>query len=140
MAVGSSQQASLLGMGRKMKKTFLTSIAALFLATGAAHATDKLPDTITGKWCFFENKENQLVYSRVLTPGNGGCEMAIDQEAIHEEYSECVFERIKQIRANAFEVFTRCIDLPESESTEGSGPAIYEIIDGKLVITHLSEG
>ena len=66
--------------------------------------------------------------------------MAIDQEAIHEEYSECVFERIKQAGVNAFEVYTRCIDLPESEPANEGGPATYEIIDGKLVITHLSEG
>jgi hypothetical protein len=39
--------------GLIMKKLLLTSIAALFLATGAAHAaeTTKLPDAILGAWC-----------------------------------------------------------------------------------------
>jgi hypothetical protein len=34
-----------------MKKLLPTGIAALFLATGAAHANDKLPEHMLGRWC-----------------------------------------------------------------------------------------
>jgi hypothetical protein len=34
-----------------MKKILLTGVAALFLAIGMAHADDKLPEAMLGRWC-----------------------------------------------------------------------------------------
>jgi hypothetical protein len=67
----------------------------------------------------------------------GSCEMAIDQEGISEESSRCTFEKVEQTSASAFLVYAKCEveDMPDSGMT-----ATIEIIDGKLVITPLSEG
>jgi hypothetical protein len=46
-----------------MKKALLTGIAALFLATGTAHANDKLPEHMLGRWCnSFASIKAQEVY------------------------------------------------------------------------------
>ena len=42
-----------------MKKLLLTSIAALFLATGTAHADGRLPEAILGNWCWIEGGDEQ---------------------------------------------------------------------------------
>ena len=42
-----------------MTKTLLTGIAALFLATGAAHATERLPEAMLGNWCWIEGGDEQ---------------------------------------------------------------------------------
>src|SRR5262249_38035237 len=49
-----------------MKKLLLTSIAALLLATGTAHANDQLPEFILGRWCYGNDvsTEAQIVYFR----------------------------------------------------------------------------
>ena len=56
-----------------MKKLFLTGIAALLLATGAAHATERLPEAMLGNWCWIEGCDeqnwNQQIFARVPPPG-----------------------------------------------------------------------
>ena len=49
-----------------MKKLLLTGIAALFLATGVAHAADQLPEYMLGRWCYGNDvsTEAQVVYFR----------------------------------------------------------------------------
>ena len=39
--------------------TFIAGIAALFLATGAAHATVPLPEAMLGNWCWIEGGNEQ---------------------------------------------------------------------------------
>jgi hypothetical protein len=129
-----------------MKKTLLTGVVTLFLATGTAHATDKLPDTITGTWCYSEkdNPNPELGGPTVYTDHNRKiCLRALDQigireDGIDEHESVCTFEKIMRISANAFLIHDQCKD--GNGEIEGGGPATYEIIDGKLVITPLSEG
>ena len=61
-----------------MKKTLLTSIAALFLATGTAHADQpniQLPDYVLGYWC----------YDQASSPNNGE-EHYYDQEHDCDEW------------------------------------------------------
>jgi hypothetical protein len=154
----------------KTIKILLAGVAVLFLATGTAHATDKLPDTITGTWCFLEESSlEQEVFNthtntfdecprdvhnnkdcllgnitkdcpRGALDGRGTADgIIIDQDGIRQEDSECTFEKIEQIRANAYMIYHRCKSPNEGEEDSG-GLQMYEIIDGKLVITSLSEG
>ena len=121
-----------------MKKLLLTGVAALFLATGAANATVQLPDTITGNWCWIEGGDeqnwNQQIFARVLPEGchGGDSLIRIDQNGIEGEGS-CTFGKIEQTGPNAFLIYTYCDD-------DTNGSTRFEIIDGKLVITALSEG
>ena len=49
-----------------MRTLFLTSIAALFLATGTAHATTRLPEAMLGNWCWIEGGDEQNWISKSL--------------------------------------------------------------------------
>jgi hypothetical protein len=124
----------------KITKILLAGVAALLMVTSAVHAADKLPDTMMGTWCNMAEGDNEhQIYSRTFSNGHT-CEMAIDQEAIYEEYSKCIFEKVQQISVNSFLVYTRCVELPNDDAAPAGGLAMYEIIDGKLIITPLSEG
>jgi hypothetical protein len=119
-----------------MDKTLLTGVAALLMATSATHATVKLPDTITGNWCFLKDIDpNHAIYARVHTSGD--CHPAdnlihIDQEGA-EGKGSCIFDKMKQTRANVFLIYSRC-DFGKA------GAVIFEIIDEKLDVTVLPEG
>jgi hypothetical protein len=118
-----------------MKKLLLTGVAALFLATGAAHASVQLPDTITGTWCWIEGGDeqnwNQQIFARVPPEEchGGDSLIRIDQNGIEGEGS-CTFGKIEQSGPNAFLIYTYCDD-------DTNGSTRFEIIDGKLVITAL---
>ena len=47
----------------------LIGVAALFLATGTAHATTRLPEAMLGNWCGIEGGDeqnwNQQIFARV---------------------------------------------------------------------------
>jgi hypothetical protein len=125
-----------------MRGLLLAGVTVL-TASAAAHAETKearviLPDTITGDWCWVEsgneNNRNQQIFVR-STPED--CHVAdglisIDQDGIQGE-GGCAFEKVEQIAANAYLIYIHCDD-------DAEGPATYKIIDGKLVITNLSEG
>jgi hypothetical protein len=122
-----------------MKKLLLAGVAALFLATGTAHATDKLPDTITGDWCFSEDPDpNQRIYVRVPPNGCSGTDDLVNfgQDGAEGEVN-CIFEEIKRTENNAFVVFSKC-DFHSDIGT--AGHMTLEIINGKLVATMLPEG
>jgi hypothetical protein len=76
-----------------MKKLLITSIAALLLATGTAHATVQIPDTITGTRCWIkggdEQNWNQQIFARVPPEGchGGDSLIRIDQNGIEGEGS-----------------------------------------------------
>jgi len=119
-----------------MKKLLLAGCAALLLATGTAHAD--LPEVILGNWCWIEGGDeqnwNQQIFARVPPEGchGGDSLIRIDQNGIEGE-GGCTFGKIEQTGRNAFLIYTYCDD-----NTNGS--TTFEIIDGKLVITALSEG
>ena len=56
-----------------MRALLLTSIATLFLATGAAHAIERLPEAMLGNWCWIEGGDeqnwNQQIFARVPPGG-----------------------------------------------------------------------
>jgi hypothetical protein len=120
-----------------MKKLLLAGIAALLLATGAAHATERLPEAMLGNWCWIEGGDeqnwNQQIFARVPPEGchGGDSLIRIDQNGIEGEGS-CTFGKIEQTGPNAFLIYTYCDD-------DTNGSTRFEIIDGKLVITALSE-
>jgi hypothetical protein len=132
-----------------MKRMFLTSVAVLFLATGTAHA-DTLPDTMIGKWCYStiipdeQQTPTQLVLTRRVNQNcSANNSVIIHQDGSDDEDGSCIFDKIEQIRANVFVVYHRCRGGGEENSDNnegGSGPKTFEIINGKLIITSLSEG
>ena len=112
-------------------KILLAGIAALSVLSASA-ATIKLPDTITGFWCFLKGDEELIQQIYIRCPD--GPRIHIDQEnGNDEEYGPCPFETIEQISANSLLIYERC---PGGRA----GPVSYEIIDDKLVITILTEG
>jgi hypothetical protein len=126
--------------GTEMKKLLLTGIAALFLATGTAHATEHLPEAMLGNWCWFEGGDeqnwNQQIFARVPPDGchGGDSLIRIDQLGIEGSEGSCTFGKIEQQTGpNAFLIYTYCGD-------DTNGSTRFEIIDGKLVITALSVG
>jgi len=53
--------------GDAMKKLLLTSIAALLLATGTAHAADKLPEYMLGRWCYGNDVSTAVLWAKEAT-------------------------------------------------------------------------
>ena len=116
-------------------KVLLAGVAALLLATGAAHAADRLPEAMLGNWCWIEGGDeqnfNQQIFARVPPEGcrGGDSLIHIDQNGIEGEGS-CTFGKMEQTGPNAFLIYTYCDD-------DTNGSTRFEIIDGKLVITAL---
>ena len=92
-----------------MKKLLLTSIAALFLLPGTAHAAEHvtLPNAMIGKWCHDQNKsqEGRFVYYREsnttkdnedygIDCGEDGLEIRQDGDLAWE--AECAYDKIEQ--------------------------------------------
>jgi hypothetical protein len=51
--------------GTNMKKTLLTGVAVLFLATGAAHAEQSLlPSGFLGDWCMSKNSDGDIAHRK----------------------------------------------------------------------------
>jgi hypothetical protein len=130
-----------------MKKLLLAGIAVLSVFSASAAHADKLPDTITGNWCNFEgdnpNPDGKTMIYTVHT--HKGCPsgaidgIVITKNRIDGDDGFCTFEKIIRISANTFMIYHQCRDAEDKEDS-GGGPRTYEIIDGKLVITFLTEG
>ena len=119
----------------------LTGVAALSVLTASAvHAETKdarvvLPNTITGTWCWVEGGDeknrNQQIFIRSAPEDchvSDGL-VSIAQDGIEGEGS-CIFDKIEQTAPNAYLIYTYCDD-------DTNGPTMFEIVDGKLVITAL---
>ena len=84
-----------------MRALLLTSIATLFLATGAAHAIERLPEAMLGNWCWIEGGDeqnwNQQIFARVPPEGwhGGDSLIRIDQNGI-EGKGSCIFGKTEQ--------------------------------------------
>jgi hypothetical protein len=83
-----------------MKTTLLTSVAALFLATGTAHADITLSptDPLIGGWC---EVKNSTLFKR------GSCDFTIEQSGYSGIEETCTFLEIKRIR-NGIEAYSEC--------------------------------
>jgi hypothetical protein len=125
-------------------RALLAGITVLFLATGTAHAADKLPDTMFGNWCWStQNDEADLANNNRIWVRYESKEcyhgphnwLVVEQDGIDvTETGRCKFEKVEQTGPQSFLVYSHCKE-------EGSGgPQTYEMIDDKLVITFLSEG
>jgi hypothetical protein len=78
-----------------MKKLLLTSIAALFLATGTVHA-DPLPDIYLGRWCYHNGGYGMVKTEKeweACLGGDGYMEIKRYGLARHEE--DCKFISVK---------------------------------------------
>jgi len=115
------------------KKALLTSIAALFLATGAAHA-DSLPNAFVGSWCLdiTDNGTKVLVYNRrtLRDKCEDGLNIAANSYATNEFL--CIIKKAKRINQNAYLIDAHCGESPEAEwDTKGD---VIQILDGQLLL------
>jgi|SRR5215831_3782589 len=89
-----------------MKKLFLPVVAVLFLATGAAHADDKLPENMLGTWCQALHSEIRILYFRPAFVGRQYCDdfhdgIGLSQSGFSDgrpidQCDEYVFDKIEQ--------------------------------------------
>ena len=93
----------------QMHKALLTGVAALFLATGTAHATGStLPNTdpLIGNWCNTKvpGEYKRGMCSESFTTDN----LTIRQDSYSEDQrSHCTYLKVKPIR-NGYETFSDC--------------------------------
>jgi hypothetical protein len=100
-----------------MTKPFLTSVAVLFLATGTAHADDKLPKNMLGMWCIsnIHLAETKDVYFRAPKHCNDMTDgITIDQagyvdDSAAEAFS-CLVDEVKQTGRDTYLVRTQCTE------------------------------
>ena len=110
------------------KKLLLTGIAALFLATGAAHA-DTLPKEMLGKWCPSADDSAEVItlYERGTCKGVSGSGMTVKQNAIEYWEEKCAFTSVtpristsivlnsrggrSEVHYKTFEVKAKCTGL-----------------------------
>jgi hypothetical protein len=122
-----------------MKKLFLTGIAALFLATGTAHATTvTMPDKLHGEWCHIAGGDEQNLHQQTFVRtasmdecqgGDGG--ITVDADGWGGEGS-CSPEKVEQITENVFAIYAAC---DENEN----GHVTFELRGNTLIMTWLSE-
>jgi hypothetical protein len=82
-------------------KLLLAGVAALLMATSAAHADMTLPptDPLIGGWC---DVEGATLFKR------GSCDFTIEQSGYSGVEETCIFFKIRRIR-NGIEAFSECI-------------------------------
>jgi hypothetical protein len=129
-----------------VKKLLLISIAALFLATGTAHAAE-LPERFTGRWCIVSQEVEPRL--EVLKRFEEECDSDIGAVTILPNGSEdadldCKYGNIEQSAQDAYQVYATCEILYEGG---GGGTGSFrqylleiKIIEGQLIITELTEG
>ena len=132
-----------------MKKTFLTGVAVLFLATGTAHA-DELPDKFIGEWCYADGD----VWEGAIHD-HGPC---TEKDKFGEEYTvqkdyadgvnvRYVFDKITQTATDTYIIHTAYYVRSEGTGELHESPLrnIYlelKIVEGELIVRELelSEG
>jgi hypothetical protein len=105
-----------------MKKLFLTGVVALSLANcqaplRTAHAAERLPEAMLGKWCYDDNisTKSQEIYFR----SDGECSNAfginLSQTGYGDTKSHCVFDHVKQKKGGVYLINTLCNRGPGSD-------------------------
>jgi hypothetical protein len=89
----------------------LLSVAALFLATGAAHA-DMLPRAIAGDYCREYLSDTRVLYRRGLCDGTSYRDSASLSRTHYENGRdvECDFIAVRKIRKGLYHVRADCVD------------------------------
>src|SRR5262249_32995335 len=93
-----------------MKKLLLSGIAALFLATGTAHAGTKLPptDPLIGGWCRVSSADQDPSKGPVWYKRGSTCrEFDIERDGFKYEEGGCEFIEIKRV-PNGIEAIAEC--------------------------------
>jgi hypothetical protein len=108
-----------------MKKMLLSGIAALFLATGTAHA-DTLPKEMLGHWCqnSTDTKDFRRVYDRKNCHDSDG-RLLVKPNDFEEWESGCDFKNITRLPNNSYFIRAEC---------SGNEDMILQIIDNQLMI------
>jgi hypothetical protein len=112
-----------------MKKLFLTGIAVLLLATGAAHATDLPSAMISRDWCWSDEAK---AYTQ--QPECDDNFLIVKQEGYESlEAGECVFDRIERVTQDIYQTHARCKSYGDDEpnSEIWSDNLEFQLIDGK---------
>jgi hypothetical protein len=129
----------------RIKRLFLTGVAALFLATGIAHANDKLPEYMLGRWCSspFVGTKTQEVYFRPdqNSPGKTTCSdltdgINIDQKGYVDESpadnaDDCVFDNINRRNNDTYLIHARCKE-GDSNKPSFEGDEEFQLVNGLL--------
>jgi len=136
-----------------VKTLFLTGIAALFLAAGAAHADDKLPEAMLGVWCQASVKgDANRIYYRPNFGGHtwDGCSdfddgITLSQDGFSDDRPidgcDYVFDKIERIKDDTYIVFARCAKPVENLESDLGGLAQLQIINNEiLIVKRMPEG
>jgi hypothetical protein len=138
-----------------MKTAIIAGCAALFLVTGTAHANDKLPGYMLGRWCYGNevSTEAQQVYfppdihdpkrstCSDLTDGINIDEYGYDEESPSDSGITCRFEKIKQRGESTYLAYVRCIDIHEEKQDDiFAGQEEFQLINGLLFKKRMPQG
>jgi hypothetical protein len=139
-------------------KQFALILAALLASATPAKAIehhDALPEAMTGSWCHETDNDVRDIFT--LFDGSGFPKTLSTGEVIYEcpyhmlwlgtdGYSQsgelCDFEKVEETRPNVYLIHAHCRGQSGVEQFQAPWNAImeFEIIDGHLVITYISEG
>jgi hypothetical protein len=131
-----------------MKRLFLAGATVLLITTSAAHAAERLPDTMLGEWCPDLDKsiENRTVYFRTKTHNEPGCQSGEDviimrQDRIDAWQNSCSFKTIEQ-NGGVYQIHEQCVNADMGGVQEEDRFLLeeLELVDGQLIITSVSEG
>jgi hypothetical protein len=148
---GSAQQ--VLGVF-PMKKLFLAGVAVLFLATGTAHADEKLPEQMLGRWCQASlHSETRMLYYRPSFAGREYCtdfddgitfsQSGFSDDRPIDQCDEYVFDKIERIQ-DGYLVSAHCEKAPKTYDPDkddlGGTQQLQIIHDDLLIVTKMPEG
>jgi len=124
-------------------RAHISLIAALFLATGTAHA-DELPKAIYGSYCWEQLNDSQILYKRGECSSLHWRNGAFFTSTTYKNWQDvsCEFTEIKKITATIYQVHANCINRHTIDPEEFIVFIELEILRrGRgLLITYLSEG
>jgi len=126
-----------------MKKALLTGIAALLLATGAAHATVQLPEAMLGDWCSSDKStDNRSVFFRAdKCPNNPEEDITVLVDGYETMWANCTFEKLEQ-NGDVYQGRSFCKYDKERAGDLGDYVAVQDFeldVDGQLIVTDVSE-
>jgi hypothetical protein len=137
---------------------FVAAIALAFVLSAAAMPAkaiehrNALPEAMTGSWCHEnDSTDNRDVFTLFDGPGEHTLSTGevvevcpyhmlwLETECYSQSGELCDFEKIEETTPNVYLIHAHCRG---QSGVEGSWNAImeFEIIDGHLVITYISEG
>ena len=141
-------------MGKTMRKALLTGgIAALLLATGTAHADEKLPEQMIGRWCEASTIGPNKIYYRPSFQGRQECvdfddgitlsQIGFSDDRPIDQCDEYIFDKIERVQ-DGYLVSAHCEKAENAfdrEKDDLGGTRHLQIVhDDLLIVTKMSEG